>query len=86
MYTINHRFQEAGETFFEGHTVGRPKKPETMETLSVRLPAAMVSEIDRFVEELQAQLPLLLISRADGVRQLLALALEAQKKEKRRRG
>jgi Arc/MetJ-type ribon-helix-helix transcriptional regulator len=57
-----------------------------METLSVRLPAAMVSEIDRFVEELQAQLPLLLISRADGVRQLLALALEAQKKEKKRRG
>jgi Arc/MetJ-type ribon-helix-helix transcriptional regulator len=57
-----------------------------METLSVRLPAAMVDEIDEYVEELRTELPLLLVSRADGVRQLLALALQARKKEIRRKG
>lgn len=30
--------------------MARPKGDETMETVSVRLPKAMVEEIDRFVE------------------------------------
>ena len=48
-----------------------------METVSVRLPRAMVDEIDRFVESLKDQMPLLNIGRADGVRQLLGNALSA---------
>lgn len=56
--------------------MARPKKDETMETVSVRLPKAMVEEIDSFVESLKGDMPLLNISRADGVRQLLANALK----------
>jgi Arc/MetJ-type ribon-helix-helix transcriptional regulator len=55
----------------------RPKKDETMETVSVRLPKVMVTEIDNFVEALKGDMPLLNISRADGVRQLLADALKS---------
>ena len=56
----------------------RPKQDQTMETVSVRLPKAMVKEIDVFVESLKGDMPLLNISRADGVRQLLSNALNAQ--------
>ena len=41
----------------------RPKKDETMETVSVRLPKVMVTEIDNFVEALKGDMPLLNISR-----------------------
>jgi MFS-type transporter involved in bile tolerance (Atg22 family) len=41
------------------------------------LARGMVDEIDRFVESLIGDMPLLNISRADGVRQLLANALNA---------
>ena len=58
--------------------MARPTKDETMETVSVRLPRAMVEEIDKFVEVLKGDMPLLNIGRADGVRQLLANALEDQ--------
>lgn len=58
--------------------MARPKKDETMETVSVRLPKVMVAEIDNFVEALKGDMPLLNISRADGVRQLLADALKSK--------
>jgi metal-responsive CopG/Arc/MetJ family transcriptional regulator len=58
--------------------MARPKQIQTMETVSVRLPKAMVKEIDGFVEALKGDMPLLNISRADGVRQLLSNALKAQ--------
>ncbi len=48
-----------------------------METVSVRLPKAMVIEIDRFVLDLKGDMPLLNIGRADGIRQLLSNALKA---------
>jgi Arc/MetJ-type ribon-helix-helix transcriptional regulator len=63
----------------------RPKKDETMETVSVRLPKAMVEEIDNYVESLKGDMPLLNISRADGVRQLLANALNAEATNGRKR-
>ena len=70
--------------------MGRPKKDQTMETVSVRLPGAMVKEIDKFVEALKGDMPLLNISRADGVRQLLANALKVEgvvdRKKSARRG
>jgi Arc/MetJ-type ribon-helix-helix transcriptional regulator len=56
----------------------RPKKDETMETVSVRLPKVMVAEIDNYVEALKGDMPLLNISRADGVRQLLSEALNSK--------
>jgi Arc/MetJ-type ribon-helix-helix transcriptional regulator len=63
--------------------MARRKKTESMETVSVRLPMAMVEEIDRFVESLKGDMPLLNISRADGVRQLLANALKTVADRKR---
>ncbi len=56
-----------------------------METVSVRMPTAMSAEIDAYMEELRVEMPLLPISRTDAVRQLLALALEARKKGKKRK-
>ena len=56
--------------------MARPKKDDSMVTVSVRLPRAMVEEIDRFVLSLKGDMPLLNIGRADGVRQLLANALK----------
>jgi Arc/MetJ-type ribon-helix-helix transcriptional regulator len=67
--------------------VPRPRKVETMETVSVRLPRAMVVEIDAHVGRMREQTPLLLINRADAVRQLLAEALQARSgKVRARRG
>jgi Arc/MetJ-type ribon-helix-helix transcriptional regulator len=65
--------------------MGRPKQDQIMETVSVRLPKAMVKEIDVFVESLKGDMPLLNISRADGVRQLLSNALNAQASTKRKK-
>ena len=63
--------------------MARPKKDDTMETVSVRLPRMMVDEIDAYVIELKVDMPLLNISRADGVRQLLANALKAEAGKKK---
>ena len=63
--------------------MARPKKIETMETVSVRLPKAMVDEIDAYVVELKGDMPLLNIGRADGVRQLLANALKVESGKKK---
>ena len=65
--------------------MGRPRQAETMETISVRLPKAMVGELDAQVERMRQQMPLLLINRADAVRQLLAEALEARARKGRAR-
>jgi Arc/MetJ-type ribon-helix-helix transcriptional regulator len=65
--------------------MARPKKPDTMETVSVRLPPQMTKEIDVYMDELRADMPLLPISRTDAVRQLLALALEARRKGRKRK-
>jgi Arc/MetJ-type ribon-helix-helix transcriptional regulator len=56
-----------------------------METISVRLPKAMVGELDAEVERMRQQMPLLLINRADAVRQLLAEALETRARKGRAR-
>ena len=63
--------------------MARPKKDDTMETVSVRLPRMMVDEIDAYVIELKGDMPLLNISRADGVRQLLANALKTEAGKKK---
>jgi hypothetical protein len=55
-----------------------------METVSIRLPAAMAKEIDAYMSELREDMPLLPISRTDAVRQLLALALKGRNKAKKK--
>jgi hypothetical protein len=57
---------------------GRPKKDVTMDTLAVRLPDDLVSQIDTYVDRLQEQLPGLNITRADAIRQLLAVGLKTE--------
>ncbi len=57
---------------------GRPKKEAVMDTLAVRLPDDLVSQIDTYVVRLQEQLPGLNVTRADAIRQLLAIGLRAE--------
>ncbi len=61
----------------------RPKKGETMSTISVRLPKGLISEIDRYTEKLKAETQLTSISRADTVRYLLEMAVRAPARRKR---
>lgn len=58
--------------------MARPKKPIVMETISVRLPSSMLVEIDAYIEEIKAEMPLLNISRADGIRQLISDGITAR--------
>ncbi len=61
--------------------MARPKKEETMETVSVRLPKPMIEEIDSFIDDIKQEMPLLNIGRADGIRQLIAEGIQARKKK-----
>jgi len=58
---------------------GRPKKETVMDTLAIRLPDDLVAQLDKYVEWLQEDLPGLNITRADAVRQLLAVGLKTEK-------
>ena len=59
---------------------GRPKKKEVMETLTMRLPKKIVTNIDLYLECLQEQLLGLDLTRADAIRQLLAVGLREEEK------
>lgn len=65
--------------------MGRPKKVDPWSTLSVRLPAALIDEIDAFTVRLQEETPLLAIARADTIRYLLKFGLQASAKKKTRK-
>jgi hypothetical protein len=56
--------------------MARPRKKETMEVLSIRVPKGMIEEIDRYAERLREETPLLAINRTDAIRYLLARALK----------
>lgn len=56
--------------------MARPKKAETMDILSIRLPKGMIEQIDRYTERLREETPLLAINRTDTIRYLLARALK----------
>ena len=60
--------------------MGRRKLPDTMETVSVRLPKAVVDEIDGYLADMRAEAPFLMLNRADAIRQLLAIGLKFEKK------
>jgi len=51
-----------------------------MDALSLRVPDELVEKIDRYTARLQDELPLLSISRADAIRQLIAVGLKAEQK------
>jgi hypothetical protein len=55
--------------------MARPKKPEVMRTLSLRLPDKLIQAVDACAEELQAEMPLFEITRTDALRYLLQLGL-----------
>ena len=57
---------------------GRPRKESVMDTLAVRLPDDLVKQIDTYVDRLQDQLPGLNVTRADAIRQLLAIGLREE--------
>lgn len=59
---------------------GRPKKESTMDSLSLRVPDELVDKIDVYTAKLQEELPLLSITRADAIRQLIAMGLKAEQK------
>lgn len=55
-----------------------------MESISARVTKDMVAEIDDYLEGLKAETPLLILNRADAIRQLLAIGLGAASKQKKR--
>lgn len=59
---------------------GRPPKELTMDTLAVRLPADLIRQVDDYMAKLKAGLPLINLTRADALRQLIAAGLEAERK------
>lgn len=50
-----------------------------METVSARLPRDMLAQVDAYLESMKNEMPLLLLNRADAIRQLLALGIEASR-------
>lgn len=63
---------------------GRPKKTSTMDTLAVRLPGDLITEVDEYVKIIKEEFPLLNVSRADAIRQLLAAGLQSERKRLKR--
>jgi len=69
-------------------TMARPKKPETLSTISVRLQPSMLDAVDQCAAKLQKEVPLLQVTRTDAVRYLIQLGVEEFERasKKRRRG
>lgn len=65
-------------TLLDSPKRGRPKKDDAMGALALRLPQTLVGEIDAYSAALQEQLPGLNITRADAVRQLIAVGLKVE--------
>ena len=58
---------------------GRPKKDSVMGSVAVRLSEELLEEVDEYLSVLSEQLPGLSISRADAIRQLIAVGLRTEK-------
>ena len=65
---------------------GRPKKESTMDSLSLRVPDKLAEQIDDYAARLQEELPLLTISRADAIRQLIAVGIKQEQKRLKYKG
>lgn len=63
--------------------MARPRKDQTMQPLSLRLPEALVEKVDACATRLQGDTPLLEVTRTDALRYLIQLGLaEFEKKTK----
>lgn len=58
--------------------MARPKLPadQRMETISARVTREMADQIDAYLEKMRQDTPLLLLNRADAIRQILAIGLQ----------
>ena len=65
-------------TILDGPRRGRPKKATVMGSVAVRLSEELLDEVDEYLRSLSEQLPGLSISRADAIRQLIAVGLKAE--------
>ena len=66
-------------TILDSPRRGRPKKDNVMGSVAVRLSENLLKEIDVYLNSLSEQLPGLSISRADAIRQLIAVGLRSEK-------
>lgn len=58
----------------------RPRKDQTLQPVSLRLPEALIGQVDACAKRLQDELPLLEVNRTDALRYLIQLGLEAEAK------
>lgn len=56
--------------------MARPRKEQTLQAISIRLPDAMLAEIDACASALTEETPLLEVTRTDAVRYLIQLGLQ----------
>lgn len=59
--------------------MGRARLPEAMETVSVRLPRAILDQVDAYLADLQREAPMLMLNRTDAIRQLIAIGLKHER-------
>jgi metal-responsive CopG/Arc/MetJ family transcriptional regulator len=55
--------------------MARPKKDQTLQAVSIRLPEALLAEVDECARTLQEETPLFEINRTDALRYLIQLGL-----------
>jgi hypothetical protein len=55
--------------------MARPRKDKTMQAVSLRLPDALVEQVDACAAMLQQQVPLLEVTRTDALRYLIQVGL-----------
>ena len=56
--------------------MARPKKSETLTTISVRLPQKMIDAVDDCAKTLQEETPLLEVTRTETIRYLIHTGLD----------
>ncbi len=55
--------------------MARPRREQTMQAVSLRLPENIIKEVDECAAKLQEQMPLLEVTRTDALRHLIQLGL-----------
>lgn len=55
--------------------MARPRKEQTMQAVSLRLPETIIEGVDECAAQLQEQMPLLEVTRTDALRHLIQLGL-----------
>ena len=55
--------------------MARPRKNETLVTVSVRLPQALLAQVDDCAKALENEAPLLQVTRTDAIRYLIQIGL-----------